>query len=115
MPARLGFGRRAEPALLALEQDAAGTLLEPAGDDLDQCRFAGAIVAEQRHHLAAIDLEADAAQGFDRAEILGDFLELEQGSPGNHATFLPTARRRNDDGTLVLPKGICQMDFTNEV
>jgi hypothetical protein len=64
-------------------------LLEAAGNDVDQGGFAGAIVAQQRHHLAALDIEADAAQRFDGAEILGDFLELEQGRPGNHATFSP--------------------------
>ncbi len=35
-----------------------------AGDDLDQRRFAGAVVAQQADDLTRIDLEIDIVQGF---------------------------------------------------
>ena len=43
-----------------------------AGQDLDQRRFAGAVVADQRHDLAGMDVEIDVGQRRDRAEVLGD-------------------------------------------
>ena len=52
--------------------------VDAAGDDLDQRGFAGAVVAEERHHLAALDVEADAAQRLDRPEMLGNAFEPEQ-------------------------------------
>ena len=78
-PRRLGLRRRGEVALGAVEHDAARGRLQAAGDDLDQRRLAGAVVAEQGHHLAAADVEADAAQRFDGAEILDDVVELKDG------------------------------------
>ena len=38
------------------------------GDRLDQRRLAGAVVADERHHLAAVHLEIDVRQRLDRAE-----------------------------------------------
>ena len=76
---RLGLRRRGKMPLGAVEDDAPGACRHAAGDDLDQRRFAGAVVAEQRHDLAATDVEADAAQRLDRAEMLGDRVEPEQG------------------------------------
>ena len=43
-----------------------------AGQDLDQRRLAGAVVADQRHDLAGVDVEIDVGQGRDGAEVLGD-------------------------------------------
>ena len=63
-----------------------------AGDDLDQRRFAGAVVAEERDNLAATDGEADAAQRFDGAEMLGDALKPEQ-RRGNTVRLLAYAHR----------------------
>ena len=71
MPAALASAGDGEATLLALEDHAARARLEAAGDDLDQRRLAGAVVAEQRHDLAAADRETDAAQRFDRAEVRG--------------------------------------------
>ena len=47
-----GVGRRADVARLATDQDAAGVGADRAGQDLHQCRFAGAVRAHQRVHLA---------------------------------------------------------------
>ncbi len=50
----LGVARAADRGLLPVEQDLAGVGGERAGQDLDQGRLAGAVVAEQRHHLVAM-------------------------------------------------------------
>ena len=83
-PRRLRLRRRGEMALGAVEEDAAGARRHAAGDDLHQRRFAGAVVAEQRDDLAAIDVEADAAQRLDRPEMLGDLFEAKEGYTGGH-------------------------------
>ena len=41
-----------------------------AGQDLDQRRLAGAVVADQRHDLAGMDVEIDVGQRRDGAELL---------------------------------------------
>ena len=51
----LGVGLGGEGALGAVEDDAPGARALLAGDDLDQRRLAGAVVAEERHHLAGGD------------------------------------------------------------
>ena len=48
-----------------------------AGEDLDQRRFAGAVVADQRHDLAGMHVEIDVGQRRNRAEILGDAAQAE--------------------------------------
>ncbi len=73
---------------IALHLDRAGALREVAGDDLDQRRLAGAVVAHEADHLACADFEVDAAQRFDRAEILGDVLQLEKA----HGRISPCTR-----------------------
>ena len=93
MPAALASAGDLRQELLALEQHAAGGRLEAAGDDLDQRRLAGAVVAEQRHDLALADREADALQRFDGAEVLGDVVEHQQRFA--HAAIpLPVSRSR---------------------
>ena len=48
-----------------------------AGDDLDQRRLAGAVVAHQADHLARQDLHVDVMQRADRAELLADAGQLQ--------------------------------------
>ena len=55
---------------LAHEFDGARGRLMHAGQHLDQRRLAGAVVADQRHHLARVDVEFDVGQRRDRAEVL---------------------------------------------
>ena len=43
---------------------AAGVGLVVAGNDLDQRRFAGAVVAQQTDHLTRVNLKIDIVQGF---------------------------------------------------
>ena len=49
-----------------------------AGEDLDQRRFAGAVVAEDARHLAGAHARGDVLQGDDVAEELRQSLQLEQ-------------------------------------
>ena len=56
---------------LAVDLDRTGIGLDQAGDDLDQRALAGAVLAEQRHHLAGAELEIDLGEGLDAAVALG--------------------------------------------
>ena len=87
MPAAFASAGEVKWRSSAVEDDAPGARRHPAGDDLDQRRLAGAVVAEQRHHLAAPHLEADAAQRLDRPEMFRDSVELEQRRPGAARRF----------------------------
>ena len=69
--------RAGDVTRLALEEDLAGVDRVDAGDRLDQRRLAGAVVADERHHLALAHLEVDVAQRLDGAERLRDPAELE--------------------------------------
>ena len=71
------FAGGAERHLLTFQQDAAMRRLLNTGDDLHQCRLAGAVLAHQNVDRAAPDLEIRAFDG-DRPEIdLRDVLKLE--------------------------------------
>ena len=72
--------RAVDVHLLALEDDLAAVGRVGARDALDQRRLAGAVVADERHHLAGAHLEVDVGQRLDRAEGLGDAAELEKWS-----------------------------------
>ncbi len=65
--------------VLALEADRPGAGRgEPR--DRPQCRrLAGPVGSDHRHHLALLDLERDALQGFDRAVVGMNVRDLEQG------------------------------------
>ena len=64
--------------LFAVEDDPPGARRHAAGDDFHQRRFAGAVIAEQRDDLAAIDIEAHAAKGFDCTKMLGNTFDAEE-------------------------------------
>ena len=51
-----------------------------AGEDLDQCRLAGAVLAEQREHGAAGGVEIHSVQDLDAAERLADSARLSRKS-----------------------------------
>ena len=75
---RLGVGGAGEVDFAPIENDFTGIGFQAAGDDLDQGGLAGAVVAQERHHLARVDLEAYVVQGRDRAEALRDRLDAQQ-------------------------------------
>ena len=70
---------------MALEQDLAGIRAVNARDRLDQRRLAGAVVADQRHHLALSHLEVDVGQCLHRPERLRDVMKLENGGFVRHS------------------------------
>ena len=43
-----------------------------AGQDFDERRLAGAVVADERHHLTGFHLEVDVGQRRDGAELLAN-------------------------------------------
>ena len=58
--------------LFAVQRERAGVGTVESRQHLDQCRLAGAVVADQTEHLAAPEAEVDAVQRDDRAEPLLD-------------------------------------------
>ena len=66
-----------ELGALALEQDLARVGLVQAVEDVHQRRLAGAVLAEQRVHFAARQLEVDVVVGDDARELLHDPAQLE--------------------------------------
>jgi hypothetical protein len=57
---------------LAVDGDLAFVGLVDAGQDLDQRRLAGAVLADERRHLARIELERDLVQRRTPGKRLGD-------------------------------------------
>ncbi|MGC3974981.1 MAG: hypothetical protein QM771_11435 [Nitrospira sp.] len=53
-----------------------------AGQDLDQRRFAGAIVAEQRHHFTGEKIDGRVVDGADAAEGDRDVAHVDQRNAG---------------------------------
>ena len=75
--------RGGERDRLAVEQDLARVgLVEPV-EDVHQRRLAGAVLAEQRVHLALRQLEVDVVVGDDARERLRDPAHLEDGDVGH--------------------------------
>ena len=66
---------RLELHLLAVDEDPAGVGLVKAGQDLDQGRFPGAVVADQTEHLAVPETERDVLERRHDAEALADVLD----------------------------------------
>ncbi len=64
---------------LAVDLDLAGVGGEHAGDDLRGGRLAGAVVPDECDDLVRVDLEVDADEGLDGAEVLA---QLADGEPG---------------------------------
>jgi hypothetical protein len=62
---------------LAFDLYCAGIGLMSAGNDFDEGGFAGAILAKQSMHLAAVEIERHAPEGANSLERLCDVLELE--------------------------------------
>ena len=62
---------------LAVEQDLAAIGLMHAGDDLDERRLAGAVLAEQRVNFAGMKGERDILERLGGVEALGDAADLQ--------------------------------------
>src|SRR3990170_1907682 len=71
--------RRGARAVIAEIEDAAGSRRNVAADDLEQRRLAGAIRADQAHHLALVYAERDVSQRHQAAEVAPDVAHFERG------------------------------------
>jgi len=80
---------------LSVHENLAGIGLKRAGEDLDQCRFSGPIVADEGMNLAGAQGEVAAAERDDPCEVLEqgprlnhrtDFTRQQFVPPGQHAT-----------------------------
>ena len=78
MPARLAAAGEAKRDLAALEEHAALVGRDDAGHDLDQRRFAGAVLAEDGMDAAALDGELGLLQRPHAAIALGDAFHAEE-------------------------------------
>ena len=76
-PVALRVGRALERHLLAVAADRPGVRRVDAGHDLDQRRLAGAVLAQQRVHLARVERQRHVGERLGGVEALGDALELE--------------------------------------
>ena len=83
--AALGVLRRREVDRLAAEHDRAAVSAIGAGQHLDHRRFSGAVLADQRHHLARLDLERGGGQRLHPLEALVDVAHDEERS--GHRNF----------------------------
>ena len=79
--------RRPELDLAALDVDLALVRVVEAVDDVHQRRLAGAVLAEQRVHLALEQVELDLVVREDAREALRDAAELEDGLLGHGASI----------------------------
>ena len=68
--------------LFPLVVDRSAGRREDSGHDLDERRFAGAVVADQPQDLAGVQVQVHAAQGLDMPETLVDVRHLDNGSTG---------------------------------
>src|SRR5256885_15636289 len=76
--AGIGYGMNRD--CLPVDYDRTLVRLIDAPQYLHQRRLAGAVFANQRHHLAGIDLEINVVEGNDTWEPLADSLHLENRS-----------------------------------
>ncbi len=83
----LGVGGRGEVDGLAAQLEDPGVAAVDTGDDLDQRRLAGAVLADEGVDRTTVDPQAAGPQGHHRAERLRDVAQLEHrggGGAGGH-------------------------------
>src|SRR5262249_24428976 len=73
------LGGRPQPHILAEEANPSRGRRVIAGDDLDERRLAGAVVADEADHLTGVDGAIDAPERARRAVVLGDAGQLDDG------------------------------------
>ena len=76
--------------------------LDQPGEQLDDGRFAGAVLAEQRVHGAGLDAEADVVDRDRGAERLAQALDRDRRGAGR-LSHLPSSERRADYNTRRRP------------
>ena len=77
-----------------------------ARENLDQRRLAGAILAEQREHLSALELKADIVERLGAAESLRDALDRKNRVARCGRTNAGIARRRPTSAPPVTGAGL---------
>ena len=83
-----GIARRVEAHGLAVQEDLSGIgPIEPV-EDVHQRRLAGAVLAEQRVHLTAPDVEADVVVRYDAGELLANSPHLEDALLNHRGSIL---------------------------
>jgi len=75
---RLGLARIGVAHVHSRDADGAVVRLDHAGKDVHQRGLAGAVLAQERVHLAGLEIEIDAAQGVHAAEALLDAVHLQE-------------------------------------
>ena len=80
------FGEPSSTGLPLIRISPSSGVVEPV-EDVHQRRLAGAVLAEERVHLAAAEVEVDVVVGDDAREALGDPAKLENGPLVHRARF----------------------------
>ena len=109
MPAAIAACGESIEIGLPVEQDLALVgLVEPV-EDVHQRRLAGAVLAEERVHLALAQVEVDVVVREDAGEALRDAAELEDGRGriGHEARFYGETRGRARWPALSLVASVC--------
>ena len=92
----MGFSGRERLDPVAAHLDGAFIRLMSAGDDLDQCRFTSAVLAQQRMHLSSPEVEGNAFERQDGTEGLGHGSQLEQTTHPVSRAIESSKKRRLD-------------------
>ena len=79
------LARGVEGQLAALDEQSPLVRRVRAGEDLDQRRLAGAVVAQDAEHLPRVDVRGDVLEGDDVPEVLADVIDLQQVRRGTHS------------------------------
>jgi hypothetical protein len=89
----LGILRAVKADRPSLERHLAFIFGIDAGQDLDECRLAGTVLADEAHHGAARNLETDAVEGPHAREALAEPVDRQRGrsARGCHVCGLPSA------------------------
>ncbi|ENN88049.1 hypothetical protein RHSP_51373 [Rhizobium freirei PRF 81] len=110
----LGVARRADIGGFAINQDVAAVTLVGAGEDLDQGRFAGAVMAEKGDDFAGVEVHRGVVDRVNAAEGDGNVLHFHKRSVfiRHGSEFLLLGARAVDD---VEPDRDDQDDADNDV
>ena len=95
----------------AVQLQRAGIGLVNAGQDAHERRLAGAILADQAHHLVRPDLDRDVLQGPHAGEGFFDMAQRQRGNGAGHAHFTILRRARSTESAtammIMMPWTIC--------
>ena len=93
-PKRLGSQWRPNFDRFAIQQDATRVTLDGAHHDLDECRFSGAVLAENGVNLAGGNLQGDVRKRLHARIALGDALQTQKRKSRHGPRFLKDVKHR---------------------